>query len=199
MSGGVHVGGVKYQFLRVEDDKLVLAKKKDQGALSIQVSKTAIVIGHLPEGGQQGNLNKGIDLTMSWDSYIDNVIAQSGTGNCDKACIIGLDGGTAWTTSANANNLEMSPTEAAKIAAAFKGKDFSAFQANGVHVGGTKYQFLRAEDDKLVLAKKKDHGALSIQASKTAIVVGHLPEGGQHGNLNKGVAVIADYLESLNM
>ena len=39
---------------------------------------------------------------MSWDSYIDNLIAQTkdsaGTAHCDKACIIGLDGGAPWTT-----------------------------------------------------------------------------------------------------
>ena len=39
--------------------------------------------------------------------------------------------------------------------------------ASGVHVAGVKYQFLREEDKKLVLAKKKDHGALTMQSSKT--------------------------------
>ena len=71
--------------------------------------------------------------------------------------------------------------------------------AGGIHVEGTKYQFLREEDGKLVLAKKKEHGSITLQASKTAVVIGHCPEGGQQGNLNKGVAVIADYLESLGM
>ena len=39
---------------------------------------------------------------MSWDSYIDNLVAQtkdaSGTAHCDRACIIGIDGGAVWTT-----------------------------------------------------------------------------------------------------
>jgi profilin len=39
---------------------------------------------------------------MSWDSYIDNLIAQSkdaaGSAHADRACIIGLDGGASWTT-----------------------------------------------------------------------------------------------------
>ena len=38
-----------------------------------------------------------------------------------------------------------------------------------------------------------------MQASKTAIVIGHTHEGAQQGNSNKAVAVIADYLESLGM
>ena len=48
---------------------------------------------------------------MSWDSYIDNLIAQTkdaaGTAHCDKACIIGLDG-SPWTTAAHANALKVS-------------------------------------------------------------------------------------------
>jgi profilin len=64
---------------------------------------------------------------------------------------------------------------------------------------GVKYQFLRVEDEKIVFGKKKDYGAITLQASKTAIVIGHCQEGCQQGNLNKGVGVIADYLESMNM
>ena len=71
--------------------------------------------------------------------------------------------------------------------------------AGGVHAEGVKYNFLREEDGKLVLAKKKEVGAISLQASKTAIVIAHCPEGSQQGNVNKGVAVIAEYLESLGM
>ena len=51
----------------------------------------------------------------------------------------------------------------------------------------------------MAVAKKKDHGALTLQASKTAVVIGHTAEGQQQGMTNKGVAVIAEYLESLNM
>ena len=70
---------------------------------------------------------------------------------------------------------------------------------SGVRAATVKYQFLREEDKKVVYAKKKGEGAITMQASKTAIVIGHCPEGSQQGNLNKGVAVIAEYLESLGM
>ena len=44
---------------------------------------------------------------MSWDSYIDNLLAQSkdtsGSAHADKACIIGLDGGAPWTTAGHAS------------------------------------------------------------------------------------------------
>ena len=49
---------------------------------------------------------------MSWDSYIDNLIAQSkdssGTAHCDKACIIGVEGGGPWTSAGHANALVVS-------------------------------------------------------------------------------------------
>lgn len=140
---------------------------------------------------------------MSWDSYIDNLIGQSkgpgGEANIDKACIIGLDGGAKWTSDGHGSAFKLAGDECAQIAKAFKGKDFTPFMASGIHAEGVKYQFLREEDGKLVLGKKKDAGAVSMQASKTAIVIGHCPEGGQQGMTNKAVGVIAEYLESINM
>lgn len=141
-------------------------------------------------------------LGMSWDSYIDNLVAQSkdqaGNPHADQACIIGQDG-SKWTSDGHANALKVSAEEAVKIGRVFKDKDFSAFMSNGVWVAGTKYQFLREEDGKLVLAKCKGMGAVTLQSSKTAVVIGHTAEGSQQGNVNKGVGVIADYLESLGM
>ncbi|XP_071807036.1 profilin-like [Asterias amurensis] len=139
---------------------------------------------------------------MSWDSYIDNLIAQSkdASGEChaDRAVIIGLDG-SKWTTDGHANAFKITTTEAANIGRAFKSGDFTPFMSSGVHAEGVKYQFLREEDKKLVLAKKKGCGALTAQKSKTAVVIAHCPEGGQQGNCNKGVGVIAEYLESMGM
>ncbi|MDJ0798392.1 MAG: profilin [Calothrix sp. MO_167.B12] len=140
---------------------------------------------------------------MSWDSYLDNLIAQtkdaSGTTHADKACIIGIDGGAKWTTDGHSNALKIFPEEAVNIARCFKSKDFSQFMASGIVAEGVKYQFLREEDHKVVFGKKKDEGAITLQASKTAIVIAHCPEGCQQGNTNKGVAVIAEYLESIGM
>ena len=71
--------------------------------------------------------------------------------------------------------------------------------ATMVYLQGQSYTFIKEEDGKIVYAKQKEKGGYTLQASKTAIVIGHCPEGCQHGNLNKGVAVIAEYLESLGM
>jgi len=140
---------------------------------------------------------------MSWDAYIDNVIAQSkdaaGAAHCSKACLVGLDTGGMWTTAGHPNALIPTAQESAQIASCFKSGKFDPFMCNGVLIGGVKYNFLREEDGKLVLAKKKDQGAVTLQKTKTAIIIAYCPEGSQQGNVNKGVGVLGDYLESLNM
>ncbi|ESN93631.1 hypothetical protein HELRODRAFT_115501 [Helobdella robusta] len=137
-----------------------------------------------------------------WDSYIDNLIAHckdcKGESHCDKGSIIGFNGAK-WTSDTHKNALKITQAEATTIGASFTSKNFSNFQASGIVVEGQKYQFLREEDGKLVLAKSKGLGGLTLQASKTAIVIGHCPEGKQQGNVNKGVANIAEYLETQNM
>jgi len=138
----------------------------------------------------------------NWDAYIDNLVSHSkdssGTEHIDKACIIGLDNGAAWTSAAHAKSLNLSADEARTIADAFKRKDFSSFTTSGIYCESKKYQFLR-ELDKAVFAKAKGSGGLTLQSSKSAVVIAHTVEGGQHGCTNKAVGIIVDYLESLNM
>jgi profilin len=134
---------------------------------------------------------------MSWDSYIDNLIGQC-NGMADKACIIGLEGGAAWTTAEKETAIALQGNEGPTLANALKNRDSSNLAANGIYVEGMKYQFLRM-DENVIFGKMKDNGSLTIQASKTAIVIGHTKEGGTQGDTNKGVAVIAEYLESLGM
>ena len=138
---------------------------------------------------------------MSWDSYIDNLIAQTkdanGVAHCDKACIIGMDGSN-WTTHNHPNAVKLHGNESRTIAKCFKTKDFRYFMTEMVQVEGRSHTFIKEEDGKIVYARWSKSG-YTLQASKTAIVIGHCPEGSQHGNLNKGVAVIAEYLESVGM
>ena len=134
---------------------------------------------------------------MSWDSYISNLSGQC-KGALEKACIIGLDG-SKWTTDAHAQSLKVSLPEAKTLGDIMKKKEFGPFQASGIVVVGIKYQYLREMDGTIVLGKKKDHGAITLQSSKTAVVIGITKEGGQQGDVNKGIAVIAEYLESLGM
>lgn len=97
-------------------------------------------------------------------------------------------------------SLQLIGNEAQNISRCFRNKDFSTFMFNGfVYAEGVGYMFLWVDDDKIVLAKKKDFGCLTLQASKTAIIIAHTAGGFQFGNVNKGVSVIAEYLESLDM
>jgi hypothetical protein len=136
---------------------------------------------------------------MSWDGYID-MLVEDCKGSCDTAAIIGLDG-SKWTTDGHAASLKITPAEASTIGVSMKNQDWSTFQANGIHIAGVEYQFLHGDtDDKtLVLGKKKDQGAIVMQASETAIVIGHVIEGHVQSNGNDAVRIIVEYLESLGM
>ena len=47
-----------------------------------------------------------------------------------------------------------------------KSKKLEPFQASGIKIANVKYQYLRAEEDgKLILAKKKGEGAITLQSS----------------------------------
>jgi len=135
---------------------------------------------------------------MSWDGYIDSILGNANvTGtNSDKAAIIGQDG-SIWTGAHGGKGMTIAAAEAATIAKCITSKDFSPLQASGIVLEGLKYQFLREEDGKVIQGKKKDHGAVTCVASKSAIVIAHTAEGGQAGLTTKGAAAIAEYLESL--
>jgi len=66
-SGGIFVEGQKYRFLRGDNDEgLVLGKLKDNGAITIHKSETAVVIGHTAEGKQQGDTNTGVKAIVDY-------------------------------------------------------------------------------------------------------------------------------------
>ncbi|XP_071177614.1 profilin-like [Mytilus edulis] len=149
-------------------------------------------------------MTKGQVLLQSWDAFIDNLIAHSrdarGFEHMDKACIIGLDGGAKWTTDSHQKALKLSLNEASTIAKVFKRRDFTPFMDNGIYAEGVKYKYLQVDlDNKIVFAKKEGNGALTLQRSKTAIVIAHTKEGSQQKFTNKAVRDIAEYLESLGM
>jgi profilin len=137
---------------------------------------------------------------MSWDSYIDNTIAHSKLGEIaqiDKVAIIGQNGAL-WTSHNHANSLKLGADEALVIGQAFANNDMSRPQSAGLMIEGKKYQFLRGDDEAMIL-KLKDNGSITCAASSTAVVVAHCIEGGQLGQVNIATNVISEYLKSLNM
>merc|ERR1712194_157911 len=119
-----------------------------------------------------------------------------GNGACDKAAIIGLDG-SIWISNVHAKRIRLSGEEARIVAKALKNMDTTGFQASGIRLEDVKYQFIRKDYQQAVLGKKKNMGAITLQKSQTAVVIGHTAEGQAQGNTNKAVAKIAEYLESL--
>jgi profilin len=139
----------------------------------------------------------------TWDSYIDKLIGKSkdsrGLQHADKAAIIGLDGGAVWTSNKHPNAIKFQENEAENIAMAFKNKDFRSFMNSGIRAENVKYRFLREDAGRIVLAKMKGKGALTLQTSKSAIVISHTKEGMQQDNVNKAVNIIVESLESIGL
>ena len=102
-----------------------------------------------------------------------------------------------WTTNSHAANFNLSLAECSIIARNVKAGELGHNFYNGIFLSGEKYQYLRFDaETKTVLGKKIGHGAVTIQPSKSAIVIAHCPEGRQHGQCNNGVSKIVEHLEA---
>ncbi|KAF8934079.1 profilin, required for normal timing of actin polymerization in response to thermal stress [Haplosporangium gracile] len=121
---------------------------------------------------------------MSWQAYVDNNLVA--TGKVAKGAIFGLDG-SVWATS---SNFSVSGAEAIKLIAAFN--DISDVAANGLHLEGTKYVFLRNPDNSIYAR----NGATGITAVKTGqcVLLGFYNENQQGGDCNQVVEGLATYL-----
>lgn len=72
--------------------------------------------------------------------------------------------------------------------------DASSLRASGIKIAGSKYFFLRADDDSIV-GKLSDKGGVSIFKSKTAVILGIYEDSAQGNNANVIVAKITDALK----
>ncbi|KAF9543578.1 profilin, required for normal timing of actin polymerization in response to thermal stress [Mortierella hygrophila] len=124
---------------------------------------------------------------MSWQAYVDNNLVA--TGKVAKAAIFGLDGNP-WATSPD---FSITNEEAKKLIAAFDGVDEIA--ANGLHLTGTKFVFLRNPDNSIYAR----HGATGITAVKTGqcVIIGYYADGQQGGDCNQVVENLGNYLVSV--
>lgn len=136
---------------------------------------------------------------MSWNGYIDSIISSC-KGNCDKATLIGLNGGACWTTPDKDGHLAITPEEGAALAKAMASNNFTAFQASGIMIAGEKYQFLRSDEEEgYVLGKKKDKGSVTVHKANSVVIIAHTAEGKTQGDTNAGVGGIITYLKDQNM
>ena len=66
---GVHIGGIKYRYLRKTED-IYVAKCKDQGMITMKKSKQAIIIAQQIEGKAIGNVNGAVKNIAE---YLENL------------------------------------------------------------------------------------------------------------------------------
>jgi len=121
---------------------------------------------------------------MSWQAYVDNNLV--GSKCVSQAAIFGLNAAK-WAASPNFN---VNPEEVKKLVAAFK--DPSGIRAEGIHLSGTKYLTLRA-DDRSIYGKKGACGCVCVKTSK-AVLIGVYNENTQPGQAANVVEKLADYL-----
>jgi len=143
---------------------------------------------------------------MSWDSYLDNLCAQSnnseGIAAVKRAGIYSLDGGKSWTSDGHPHGLVIFPKESQKIANVMKSGDFSDFKENGIVLENKHYFFISEfRYDKGVIGRLEGEGVVLITSSISAIIICHLDEENAH-RLKDGVRAvfaISDYLKSCGM
>ncbi|KAG0307799.1 profilin, required for normal timing of actin polymerization in response to thermal stress [Dissophora globulifera] len=122
---------------------------------------------------------------MSWQAYVDNNLV--GSGKVTKAAIFGLDG-SLWATS---SDFKVGGAEVQKLVAAFD--DVSDIAANGLHLEGTKFVFLRKGTENSIYARSGATGVACVKTGK-AVLVGYYNETIQGGDCNTVVEGLADYL-----
>merc|ERR1712126_282205 len=120
-----------------------------------------------------------------WNKYIKNIITTSG-GSCDNVSLIGLKDGAFWSDPNHANAVRLTSLEAKTIAVAMDTGDDTSFHFDGVFIGETRYQFIKRFEN-TIFAKRMGIGSITIQKSKTCVVIAHTSEGKQQGSTNKAV------------
>mmetsp|Transcript_139020 Transcript_139020/g.196781 ORF Transcript_139020/g.196781 Transcript_139020/m.196781 type:complete len:125 (-) Transcript_139020:45-419(-) len=119
---------------------------------------------------------------MSWQEYVDQQLV--GTGHISRGAILGLDG-SPWAATAG-----FSVPEGAQLASLFN--DPSSAFSKGVHVSGSKYMTIKA-DNRSLYGKKGAAGVCCVKTTQ-AMLVGQYDEGIQPGNAANTVEKLADYL-----
>merc|ERR1712008_146397 len=122
-------------------------------------------------------------VTMSWSSYIDNLLQNE---HIAAAGIFGLDG-SKWASSPG---FEISADEIKKINFA----DPSALYATGARIGGEKYLMLRSPDTGVIYVKKGTAGCCLCKPTQ-AVIVCKYTDGMNAGSCNDATEKMKTYLQ----
>ena len=126
---------------------------------------------------------------MSWQDYVNNNLL--GTGTCTGAAIASHDGNI-WAEGGDIAG-RVTQAELMKINNGFN--DPSAFQADGVRIGGDRYIYLTS--DGTVMRIKKGAGGAIIVKTGQAIILASYNDTIQPGQCSVVVEKLGDYLKSV--
>nr|AAX34044.1 profilin [Suidasia medanensis] len=129
---------------------------------------------------------------MSWQSYVDNQICQH--VDCSLAVIASNQDGAIWAQFERENQ-SISPNELKTIAETIR-QNPAGFLDNGIHIGGSKYICIQA--DNTLVRGRKGSSALCIVATNTCLLIAATVDGFPPGQLNNVIEKLGDYLRSNN-
>ncbi|XP_067109844.1 profilin-2-like isoform X2 [Osmerus mordax] len=133
---------------------------------------------------------------MSWQSYVDNLMAD---GSCQDCAIVGYtDAKYVWAAHAGGSFLNITPQEIDVIV----GKDRQSFFTNGMSLGGSKCSVIRdsmqTDNDWTMDIRTKSTGGptynISVGKAGKVLVLVMGKEGVHGGGLNKKAYSMAKYL-----
>ncbi|XP_062336886.1 profilin-2-like isoform X3 [Osmerus eperlanus] len=133
---------------------------------------------------------------MSWQSYVDNLMAD---GSCQDCAIVGYtDAKYVWAAQAGGSFLNITPQEIDVIV----GKDRQSFFTNGMSLGGSKCSVIRdsmhIDNDWTMDIRTKSTGGptynISVGKAGKVLVLVMGKEGVHGGGLNKKAYSMAKYL-----
>lgn len=134
---------------------------------------------------------------MSWQSYVDNLMAD---GCCQDAAIVGYaDAKYVWASFAGGIFANITPEEIDVLV----GKDREGFFTSGLTLGNKKCSVIRdsihIDSDWTMDIRTKSHGGeptynVTVGRAAKALVIVMGKEGIHGGQLNKKAYTMADYL-----
>jgi profilin len=143
---------------------------------------------------------------MSWDSYLDNLKAQSnnkqGIPAVKASAIISLDGGASWISPNHPNGINGVINEYGIIAKVMKSGDFSHFKENGIGLEKKHYFFIsEIPNGHGVMGRLEGEGVVVISCSRSAVIMAVIDEEEVPRSKDgiKAVTIIKDYLLSVGL
>jgi len=113
---------------------------------------------------------------MSWDAYVDNMVAQG----CASGGLFDINGGTAWHSAATNKGITADAAEMKMIIDSIKG---GSFATGSCKMGGVKFSLLRLVPGESALVKNNDGDKpiCYVLLSKQCVVVATMTGPGERG------------------